>query len=106
VNRPVIVRLRSKDVIHSFNIPEFRVKQDAVPGLTIPFWFTPTVTSDEMKQRTGNPEFTYEIACAQLCGLGHYRMRGFVTVHTQEDFTKWFDEEEAKLTNEGSNVWN
>ena len=106
VNKPVIVRLRSKDVIHSFNIPEFRVKQDAVPGLTIPFWFTPTVTTDEMKQRTGNPEFTYEIACAQLCGLGHYRMRGFVTVHTQEDFTKWFDEEEAKLTNEGNDVWN
>ena len=76
VNKPIIVRLRSKDVIHSFGVPEFRVKQDAVPGLTIPIWFVPNVTTAEMRTRTGNPEFQYEIACAQLCGLGHYRMRG------------------------------
>ena len=71
VNKPIIVRLRSKDVIHSFGVPEFRVKQDAVPGLTIPIWFVPNVTTAEMRTRTGNPEFQYEIACAQLCGLGH-----------------------------------
>ena len=71
VNKPVIVRLRSKDVIHSFGVPEFRVKQDAIPGLTIPIWFVPTVTTAEMRTRTGKPEFQYEIACAQLCGLGH-----------------------------------
>jgi cytochrome c oxidase subunit 2 len=75
-NTPIIVRLRSKDVIHSFGVPEFRVKQDAVPGLTIPIWFIPDVTTAEMRTRTGNPEFQYEIACAQLCGMGHYRMRG------------------------------
>ena len=89
VNTPIIVRLRSKDVIHSFGVPEFRVKQDAIPGLTIPTWFVPTVTTAEMRTRTGNPEFQYEIACAQLCGLGHYRMRGFVTVQTAEEFQKW-----------------
>jgi cytochrome c oxidase subunit 2 len=92
VNRPVIVRLRSKDVIHSFGVPEFRVKQDAVPGFTIPLWFVPTVTTAEMRTRTGNAEFQYEIACAQLCGLGHARMRGFVTVQTAEEFQKWMDE--------------
>ena len=92
VNKPIIVRLRSKDVIHSFGVPEFRVKQDAVPGFTIPLHFVPTVTTAEMRARTGNPEFQYEIACAQLCGLGHYRMRGFVTVQTAEEFTKWLDE--------------
>jgi cytochrome c oxidase subunit II len=92
VNKPVIVRLRSKDVIHSFGVPEFRVKQDAVPGFTIPIWFVPTITTAEMRTRTGNPEFQYEIACAQLCGLGHYRMRGFVTVQTAEEFQKWLDE--------------
>lgn len=88
-NRPVIVRLRSKDVIHSFGVPEFRVKQDAVPGLTIPIWFIPTVTTAEMRARVGNPAFQYEIACAQLCGLGHSRMRGFVTVQTPEEFQTW-----------------
>ena len=92
VNRPVIVRLRSKDVIHSFGVPEFRVKQDAVPGLTIPIWFIPNVTTAEMRTRTGKAEFQYEIACAQLCGLGHAKMRGFVTVQTAEEFQKWLDE--------------
>ena len=92
VNTQIIVKLRSKDVIHSFGVPEFRVKQDAVPGLTIPIWFVPTVTTAEMRTRTGNPEFQYEIACAQLCGLGHFRMRGFVTVQTAEEFQKWTEE--------------
>ena len=92
VNRPIIVKLRSKDVIHSFNVPEMRVKQDAVPGLTIPIWFTPNVTTAEMRTRTGNPDFQYEIACAQLCGLGHYRMRAFVTVVSPEEFQKWLDD--------------
>jgi len=91
VNRPVIVRLRTKELIHSFGVPEFRVKQDAIPGLTIPIWFVPTVTTAEMRTRTGNPEFQYEIACAQLCGLGHARMRGFVTVQTAEEFQKWLE---------------
>ena len=91
VNRPIIVRLRSKDVIHSFGVPEFRVKQDTIPGLTIPIHFTPTVTTAEMRTRTGNSAFQYEIACAQLCGLGHARMRGFVTVQTAEEFQQWMD---------------
>jgi cytochrome c oxidase subunit 2 len=89
LNKPVIVRLRSKDVIHSFGVPEFRVKQDAIPGLTIPIWFVPNVTTAEMRSRTGNAEFQYEIACAQLCGLGHARMRGFVTVESPGEFEKW-----------------
>jgi cytochrome c oxidase subunit II len=92
VNKPVIVKLRSKEVIHSFGVPEFRVKQDAIPGLTIPIWFIPNVTTAEMQTRTGNAGFQYEIACAQLCGLGHARMRGFVTVQTAEEFQKWLDE--------------
>jgi cytochrome c oxidase subunit 2 len=86
------VRLRSKDVIHSFGVPEFRVKQDAIPGLTIPIHFIPTVTTAEMRTQKGNPDFQYEIACAQLCGLGHARMRGFVTVQTAEEFQTWMDE--------------
>jgi cytochrome c oxidase subunit 2 len=105
-NRPIIVKLRSKDVIHSFNVPEFRVKQDAIPGLTIPIWFVPNVTTAEMRTRTGNPEFQYEIACAQLCGLGHYRMRGFVTVLSTDEFETWMEGEQAKLKEQGADsIW-
>jgi len=106
-NRQIIVKLRSKDVIHSFGVPEFRVKQDAIPGFTIPIWFVPTITTAEMRTQTGNPEFQYEIACAQLCGLGHYRMRGFVTVLGTEEFQTWMDGEVAKLKEQGTldDVW-
>src|SRR5579875_3557060 len=77
-NRPVVVRVRSLDVIHSFFLPNFRVKQDAVPGRTIQIWFTP--------DRVG----TYQIACAQLCGVGHYTMRGNITVEpTQAALDAW-----------------
>jgi cytochrome c oxidase subunit 2 len=81
VGRPVVATLRSKDVIHSFFLPEFRVKQDAVPGMSTRIWF------DAM--RVGH----WEIACAELCGLGHYRMKGFVTVETQEEYEKWLSEQ-------------
>jgi cytochrome c oxidase subunit 2 len=80
VGRPLIVTLHSKDVIHSFFLPEFRVKQDAVPGMTTRIWLEAT--------RVGN----WEIVCAELCGLGHYRMKGFVTVETPEEFERWLVE--------------
>lgn len=78
VGKPVRVRLRSKDVIHSFFLPNFRMKQDAVPGMGIEVWFTPT--------KPGN----YEIACAELCGLGHYRMKAALTVDESEaKYNEW-----------------
>lgn len=77
VNREVDVSLRSTDVIHSFFVPEFRVKQDAVPGLNTRLRFTPT--------RLG----TYELGCTELCGLGHYRMRASVRVVSQQEFDDW-----------------
>lgn len=80
VDRPVQLQLRSKDVIHSFSVQQFRVKQDAVPGMAIDIWFVPN--------RTGQ----YEIVCNQICGLGHYRMRGFVTVESGEAFEQWLTE--------------
>lgn len=85
VNKPVLIYLSSKDVIHSFSLPEMRVKQDIIPGMQIPISWTPTVTGD------------YEIACAQLCGLGHYRMRGYMTIHTPEAFQQWLGEKQAEL---------
>ena len=107
VNKPAIVYLLSLDVIHSFGLNELRVKQDAIPGMQIPLWFVPTVTTDEMRTRQGNPEFDYEINCAQLCGLGHYRMRGFLTVDTPEQFQAWMDAEQQKLKEGGGedDVW-
>jgi len=107
VDRPAVIHVSSKDVIHSFNLPHMRSKQDAVPGMSIPLWFTPTVTTDAMRERLGKPDFQYEIACAQLCGLGHYRMRGFLTVHTQEAYQAWIDEQTAQLAPAGEgDFWN
>ncbi len=85
VDRPVLVHLSSKDVIHSFGLFEMRVKQDAIPGMDIPVWFIPNRIGD------------YEISCSQLCGLGHYRMRGFVSVKTDADFKNWLAEEAKTL---------
>jgi cytochrome c oxidase subunit II len=84
VNREVDITLRSQDVIHSLFIPAMRFKQDAVPGLAIHMHFTPVETGD------------YEIACAELCGLGHYKMHGILKVISQEDFDKWLAAREAE----------
>ena len=80
----MLVQLTSKDVIHSFGLFEMRVKQDAIPGMDIPVWFIPNRIGD------------YEIACSQLCGLGHYRMRGFISIKSDADYQN-FLAEEAKL---------
>jgi cytochrome c oxidase subunit 2 len=77
VNKKVLIKLTSKDVIHDFFVPEFRIKQDALPGSEIPMWIEPN--------RIGH----YELACAQLCGFGHSLMRGDVYVESQEDYDKW-----------------
>ncbi len=77
VNHDVLLQLRAQDVIHSLFIPAMRFKQDAVPGMTVPMHLRPTAV--------GN----YEIACAELCGLGHYRMRALVRVLSEADFAAW-----------------
>lgn len=150
VNKPAIVDLTTKDVIHSFFLPLLRVKQDTVPGMIIPIHFTPTLTSDEVREKMAKtvslagkpkldgmvamqdyagkdgkvilkrgrsisddvaakliengvteirigPRTPMEIACAQLCGLGHYRMRGFLTVHDQKGYDDWLAEEAENL---------
>jgi cytochrome c oxidase subunit II len=95
VGKPAIVHLSAKDVIHSFGLPEFRIKQDAIPGIEIPVWWVPTVTTAAMRERLGKPEFVYEIACAQLCGIGHATMRGFVTIQEPAEFDQWMAEQVA-----------
>ena len=146
VNRPVILDITTKDVIHSFFLPLFRVKQDTIPGMSIPIYFTPTRTTDDIRQEMREtvalrdkrnfelympvadvtdasgavlvkkgtrlvtaakkklvdagltsvevaPANPTEIACAQLCGLNHYRMKGFVNVVTEAEFKKWYADE-------------
>ena len=142
VNRPVIIEVTTKDVIHSFFLPVMRVKQDTIPGMSIPVSFVATKTSDQIREELAKtvtlpaaekfegmvamqdyagkdgtvivkkgkgvtddvakklleagvteirigPRVPAEIACAQLCGLGHYRMRGFLTIDTEADYEKW-----------------
>ena len=89
VNKPVKLLINSRDVIHDVGLPHFRMKMDAVPGITTTLWFTPTITTDSMKSITHNPDFVYEISCDQVCGKGHYSMRGTVIVQTQADYDKW-----------------
>jgi cytochrome c oxidase subunit 2 len=150
VNRPIIIELTTKDVIHSFFLPVMRVKQDTIPGMIIPVHFVATQTSDQLREQLATtiqfpttksldgkvamqdyagkdgsviakkgraistdtinklvengitkisvgPRYSAEIACAQLCGLGHYRMKGFLTIHEQADYDKWLKEQLEEL---------
>jgi cytochrome c oxidase subunit II len=81
VDRPVLVHLTSRDVLHSFFLPNMRVKLDAVPGLTGRLWFTPTQVGQ------------YELVCAELCGPQHYSMRGLLIVMSQEDYDAWLEQQ-------------
>lgn len=83
VGKPVKVLLRSIDVLHDFYVPEFRAKMDLVPGMVTYFWFTPTKTG------------TYEILCAELCGVGHHIMRGTVIVDNPTDYQAWLQEQQT-----------
>lgn len=95
VNKPVKLIIGSRDVIHDVGLPHFRMKMDAVPGIITTIWFTPTITSAEMKQKTGNPNFVYEISCDQMCGKGHYSMRGTVIIETEAEYKAWLAKQKS-----------
>ena len=80
VDEEILIDLKSADVLHSFFLPNVRVKQDAVPGMKIPVWFRATDVG------------TYDLVCAELCGWGHYKMKGRLTIESREDFDKWLAE--------------
>ena len=98
VGRPVEFKIRAKDVLHSVYIPYFRLKMDAVPGMPTRFWFVPTKTTKEMRAETGNDEFEYELACAEICGRGHYTMRLPVEVVEQKEYDEWFAKQGSWLS--------
>ncbi|HET9825076.1 MAG TPA: cytochrome c oxidase subunit II [Chitinophagaceae bacterium] len=90
VNKPVKLIIGSKDVVHDVGLSQFRMKMDAVPGTPTTMWFTPKFTTRQMAEKTGDPDFVYELSCDQMCGKGHFGMRGVVIVETQEEFDRWF----------------
>jgi len=113
VNKPVRVRILARDVLHNFFLPHFRVKMDAIPGMPTYFVFTPITTTEEMRQRLKDvPEyqvpdepndpaspmkwevFDYELACAELCGKGHYSMRRIVKIVSEEEYNAWLAEQQ------------
>jgi len=89
VNQPLKMIINSRDVIHDVGIVEFRMKMDAVPGTPTTMWFTPLFTTEQKKISSGNPDFEYEISCDQICGRGHYTMKGIIKVVTAEEFVLW-----------------
>ncbi len=97
VNRRVHVVLQSKDVIHAFFVPEFRVKQDAVPGMETNIRFTPTMTSAEFAATEGKEGKEIKVRCAELCGLSHWSMEAPVQIVPANEFTAWLHQEMAKV---------
>ena len=89
VGRPVKLIIGSRDVIHDVGLTHFRMKMDAVPGIVTTMWFTPRYTTKQMQEITKDPDFVYEISCDQMCGKGHYSMRGTIIVETQAEYDKW-----------------
>lgn len=98
VGRPVLLKIRARDVLHSVFIPHMRVKMDAVPGMPTKFWFTPTQTTEEAKIALANPDFDYEIACTEVCGRGHFAMKLRLIVDDEETYNKWKKEQTPFLT--------
>lgn len=87
---PVLIKIRSRDVLHAVYMPHFRVQMYAVPGMPTRFWFTPTTSTDEMRAKLGNPNFNYELACNQVCGGSHFAMKATVIVDEPDDYQNWY----------------
>lgn len=93
--RPVLFKIRSRDVTHSFYSPHFRMQMHAVPGMPTRFWMTATKSTADMANETGNNDFKYEIACNQICGRGHFAMRVVVVVDEEEDYVAWLKNQKS-----------
>jgi cytochrome c oxidase subunit 2 len=95
VNQPYMLKIGSRDVIHDVGLNHFRIKMDAMPGLPTHFKFTPTITTDEMKKKTNNPNFDYELCCDYLCGKGHSAMKMMVYVDTHAQYEEWLKKQKS-----------
>lgn len=95
--KPVLLNIRSRDVIHSVYQPHFRLQMNAVPGMPTRFWFVATKTTDEMRQETGDPNFNYELVCNKICGKAHYGMKAIIVVDEPEAYEEWYSSQEPWL---------
>jgi cytochrome c oxidase subunit 2 len=95
VGKPVKLIINSRDVVHDVGLAHFRMKMDAVPGTPTTMWFTPKYTTAQMKEKTGNPDFEYEISCDQMCGKGHYSMKGIVKVVEPAEYLLWLAKQKS-----------
>jgi cytochrome c oxidase subunit 2 len=96
--KPVLLKIRARDVLHSVFIPHMRLKMDAMPGMPTQFWFVANKTTEEIRVEEGNPDFNYELACTEVCGSGHFSMKKTVTVLEQADYDKWKAEQKSWLS--------
>ena len=96
--KPILLKIRARDVLHSVYIPHMRLKMDAVPGMPTQFWFVANKTTAEMKVEEGNPEFEYELACTEICGEGHFSMKKKVTVLEPEKYEEWKTKQKSFLS--------
>ncbi len=100
VNKPVRFTLTSKDVLHSFYMPHFRVQLNTVPGMSSYFEFTPTITTAEMQAKVNDPAFKYVLLCAKICGQGHFNMQKSVRVVSQEEYNEWIKKQPLYINND------
>lgn len=96
--KPVLLKIRARDVLHSVFIPHMRVKMDAVPGMPTKFWFVADKSTDDMRAELGNPDFNFEIACTEVCGRSHFGMKMLLVVDEPADYEKWKKEQVPFLT--------
>lgn len=95
--KPVLLKIRARDVLHSVFIPHMRVKMDAVPGMPTKFWFIPDKSTADMRAELGNPDFKYEIACTEVCGRSHFAMKLVLVVDEPAEYEKWKKEQKSLL---------
>jgi cytochrome c oxidase subunit 2 len=98
VGRSVRFTLGSQDVLHSFYMPHFRVQMNCVPGMATYFQFTPKITTAEMREKTNNPKFGYQLYCAKICGGSHYNMKFAVRVVSEKEYASWLKEQKPIVT--------
>ena len=96
--KPVLFKIRARDVIHSVYVPHFRLQMNAVPGMPTQFWFVPTKSTADMAAETGNPDFQYELVCNKICGKAHFGMKAIIIVDEPADYAKWKAEQQSWLS--------
>jgi cytochrome c oxidase subunit 2 len=95
VNKDVLFFIRSQDVIHSAYMPHFRQQMNAVPGMVTQMYFKPIITTEEMRIKTGNPDFKYLLYCNKICGAAHYNMQMEIIVESEEQYNNWLKEQKT-----------